>query len=78
MKYCCDDMKDNCTFKCDTCSDKFECPDTLINHRKDGTFGIIVHDGGMSSISIAFCPWCGKNLQREQNDNLPDPTGQVG
>ena len=29
---------------------------------KDGTFGLIVHDGGHSVITINHCPWCGVKL----------------
>jgi hypothetical protein len=28
----------------------------------DGVNGLIIHDGGSSSIGIAFCPWCGSTL----------------
>jgi hypothetical protein len=43
-------------------ADRFDCPDALIERREDGYHGIIVHDGGASSVQIAYCPWCGKRL----------------
>ncbi|WP_420800291.1 DUF6980 family protein [Neobacillus terrae] len=41
----------------------FECPDKIIifDERND-EYGLIIHDGGTSSISIEFCPWCGSKL----------------
>jgi len=42
---------------------RFDCPDALVAYfPKDGSYGLIVHDGGSSTISIAFCPWCGARL----------------
>jgi hypothetical protein len=41
----------------------FECPDALVNYSEQGKdYGLIIHDGGSSVISIAFCPWCGAKL----------------
>jgi hypothetical protein len=36
-------------------------PDALIDQVRGG-YGIIVHDGSVSVIEIAFCPWCGAQL----------------
>jgi hypothetical protein len=60
---CCEDMARALNPECQQHEDVFDCPDTLI-HRSDqyGCFGIIVHDGGHSSIKIDFCPWCGERL----------------
>jgi hypothetical protein len=38
--------------------DRFDCPDALIHVAEEGSYGIIVHDGGSSWIEIDFCPWC--------------------
>ena len=68
--YCCKDMEKANTFNCNSCLDKFDCVDTMIHRRKDGTYGIIVHDGGTSIVEISFCPWCGVNLTPAmENDN---------
>jgi hypothetical protein len=41
----------------------FECPDTLVSYSpKFNEYGLIVHDGGTSSVAISFCPWCGSKL----------------
>jgi hypothetical protein len=60
--FCCPDMKRNLEHDCEEHSDPFECPDHLIV-RSGAGYGIIVHDGGMSYIRIAFCPWCGSKLE---------------
>lgn len=63
MTECCDRMTYDLNPVCDTCVDRFACPDALIHKSKYG-YGIIVHDGGESSIEISFCPWCGANLPK--------------
>lgn len=48
--------------------DRFECPDALLHHDdRDGEYGIIIHDGGSSVITIHYCPWCGSKLPKQQN-----------
>lgn len=59
--YCCDRMRADLEHVCDIHSDRSECPDALIGRTKHG-FGLLVHDGGSSMISIAYCPWCGARL----------------
>lgn len=41
--------------------DKYQCADCVI-YETEGKFGIPVHDGGTSYITIKFCPWCGRRL----------------
>lgn len=60
--YCCETMKCHLEYKCDIHTDPFECPDKIIVKSKDKDYGIIIHDGGSSFITIEFCPWCGKKL----------------
>jgi hypothetical protein len=56
-------MQDNATHRCPQHPNKFDCPDNLIDYRaKTNYYGIIIHDGGSSSIQIQYCPWCGKAL----------------
>ncbi len=61
-KECCDQMTSDLEQKCELHPSRFECPDALIAKGKSG-YGIIVHDGGTSSIEIKFCPWCGSALK---------------
>ena len=67
MKYCCEWMKHFGEYECQQ-HDKFECPDNLIYYSKQKrTFGIIIHDGGTSFMTISFCPWCGKELNKKKD-----------
>ncbi|WP_216858519.1 DUF6980 family protein [Actinomadura verrucosospora] len=46
-----------------------DCPDALVSYSaRFDECGLIVHDGGGSVISIAFCPWCGTRLPPSQRD----------
>ncbi|WP_083321008.1 DUF6980 family protein [Hymenobacter glacialis] len=61
--YCCEQMVSQVTHSCETHPDPFHCPDTLVHQSvNNGTYGLIIHDGGSSFISISFCPWCGSKL----------------
>ncbi|MFP7416579.1 DUF6980 family protein [Priestia filamentosa] len=62
-KHCCDNMEYHANFKCDIHKTPFGCPDHLILFDdKHNDYGLIVHDGGSSTIEMSFCPWCGKKL----------------
>jgi hypothetical protein len=47
--------------KCDLHGERFDCPDALIGFGENG-YGLLIHDGGTSSIAIKYCPWCGSQL----------------
>ncbi|WP_438362001.1 DUF6980 family protein [Niallia circulans] len=34
----------------------------MLFDEKDHDYGLIIHDGGTSSIGIEFCLWCGLKL----------------
>ena len=56
-------MENAKVLKCDIHKDIYECPDVLISYSEyNDEYGIIVHDGGSSSIAINYCPWCGSKL----------------
>jgi len=62
-KHCCEDMDFHAHYKCDIHDNPFDCPDkTIIYNKKDNDYGLIIHDGGSSSIEFYFCPWCGSKL----------------
>ncbi len=62
-KHCCESMKYHCEFKCEVHNDPFDCPDRIIYFSEEtNEYGIIIHDGGSSWISIKYCPWCGSQL----------------
>ena len=56
-------MKAQVASSCAEHQDRFECPDALIHKGKNGRFGLIIHDGGSSILTINYCPWCGANLR---------------
>ncbi|WP_073945665.1 DUF6980 family protein [Streptomyces kebangsaanensis] len=63
--HCCELMTDRADWHCDRHSDPFDCPDALVQfHAESQEYGLIIHDGGTSSITIAFCPWCGQRLSQ--------------
>jgi hypothetical protein len=42
-------------------------PDAIIRfNKREKDYGIPIHDGGMSYIKIAFCPWCGTLLTKKR------------
>jgi uncharacterized protein DUF6980 len=56
-------------WRCDTHADRYDCPDALISFiAKWREYGLIIHDGGSSSIIISYCPWCGTRLPESQRD----------
>lgn len=62
-KHCCEDMDYHVNFECDMHRDLFECPDKIVIYdNEEDDYGLIIHDGGTSSIRIAFCPWCSSKL----------------
>lgn len=55
------------TQECSTHRNRYDCPDALVDYSpRHGEYGIIVHDGGSSSVTISYCPWCGAKLPRSQ------------
>jgi hypothetical protein len=58
---CCDRMNHELNQTCDMHASRFDCPDALVNFDSRG-YGLIVHDGGSSTVEIEFCPWCGSKL----------------
>lgn len=60
---CCNALEYHSQNHCDIHLDDFECPDCIIHYtEKFDEYGIIIHDGGQSVITIQFCPFCGAKL----------------
>jgi len=55
-------MTEALNFECDQHSTPFECPDALLCRSTSGDFGLVIHDGGNSWVSISHCPFCGSSL----------------
>jgi hypothetical protein len=71
-EYCCESFREDQARTCDVHQHRHDCPDALIGRAGDG-YGIYVHDGGSSVITIQFCPWCGSKLPgANTDDSLPD------
>lgn len=69
MNFCCNEMKEKVTFHCSEHSDKYSCPDCLVDYNEVyDEYGIIIHDGGSSCIIISYCPWCGSKLPESKRN----------
>jgi hypothetical protein len=56
-------MTDAVSLTCEQHEDRFECADCLMHYAEStGEYGIIIHDGGSSFVTIQYCPWCGQQL----------------
>ena len=79
VQLCCEWMTDQINWVCDQHDDRFDCPDALIDYvAKFDEYGIIVHDGGRSKVSLRFCPWCGQRLPASQRDRWFDELEEAG
>jgi hypothetical protein len=79
MRHCCDVMRGEVERRCEQHPDRYDCPDFLIQYSpKLREYGLIVHDGGCSSILIAFCPWCGAKLPESLRDRWFDELERLG
>ena len=68
-KHCCEDMNTKVNYVCKQHKNPFECPDCIIIYdAKFDEYGMIIHDGGSSSIGMSFCPWCGKKMPMSKRD----------
>ncbi len=78
-EYCCQEIERNIELDCEKHSSIYECPDVLISYiSKFDEYGIIVHDGGSSSIGISHCPWCGSILPESKRDKWFDVLEGMG
>ena len=69
-KYCCNDMRRNVEHRCSRHKGNiWDCPDNLICYNDVfDEYGIIIHDGGSSYITINYCPFCGKELPESKRE----------
>lgn len=79
LKHCCDSMNYFINQKCGEHQSIYQCPDIIIAYSKIfDEYGIIIHDGGESSIQIKHCPWCGKKLPESKRDLWFDEIEKIG
>jgi hypothetical protein len=77
--HCCTKMDEMVTFSCDQHPDRFDCPDCLVSYSPTfDEYGLIIHDGGLSIISIQFCPWCGARLPASKRDRWFEALAELG
>lgn len=77
--HCCETMNNRVNVSCDRHDDVTACPDALVGFiAKFQEYGLIVHDGGTSSVRIHFCPWCGQRLPESQRDRWFDELERRG
>ena len=67
---CCSEMAEALVNRCETHGDdRFACPDMLVAYSPTfAEYGLIVHDGGASTVLIDHCPWCGLKLPASRRD----------
>lgn len=73
MKHCCKMMEYYLSIGSEPYmnADGTVCPDSdkIVTYSAPlDEYGIVIHDGGDSSIKIKFCPWCGKKLPESKRD----------
>lgn len=79
VKLCCEAMASALAFDCDQHEDPFACADTLVVYNEVlDEYGLPVHDGGLSYVLIAYCPWCAARLPESQRDRWFDETDALG
>ena len=67
------------TSTCDQHPDRSDCPDCLLAYSpKFDEYGLIIHDGGSSRVSIQYCPWCGARLPESKFDRWLDELAALG
>lgn len=77
--HCCQGMEQKANYKCIEHSNPFDCPDNLIYYNEQfNEYGLIIHDGGNSSLHIDYCPWCGRKLPDSKRDLWFDMLEQLG
>jgi len=79
MKHCCDQIERSSTLNCDQHTDEYTCPDVLIDYSEVfDEYGLIIHDGGCSSMEIQYCPFCGTKLPESKRDLWFDTLEEMG
>jgi len=77
--FCCEKMRSQVNFLCEIHNDLSQCPDSLITYEpRFNSYGLRVHDGGSSSISIHFCPWCGVSLPHSLRERWFNELDRLG
>ncbi len=77
--HCCSLIEKSLSLNCDQHIDEYSCPDVLITYSEVfDEYGLIIHDGGSSSLNISFCPFCGTKLPESRRDQWFDTLEGLG
>ncbi|MGW4303781.1 DUF6980 family protein [Streptomyces sp. NPDC004646] len=77
--HCCESMTAQVNTRCPHHANPFTCPDALIDFTpRFQEYALIIHDGGTSSLTIDYCPWCGHRLPESQRDRWYDELEHLG
>lgn len=69
MDFCCNEMRERINYDCIEHNNKYSCPVCIIEYNEVyDEYGIKIHDGGASCITINYCPWCGSKLPEPKRD----------
>jgi hypothetical protein len=69
MNWCCEQMREQVELVCEKHSGADQCPDKLVAFWPQfQEYGLLIHDGGSSAVTILFCPWCGTRLPESQRE----------
>ncbi|WP_084789337.1 DUF6980 family protein [Saccharomonospora iraqiensis] len=64
-EHCCRPMTAQANWECAQHGSVFDCADAVVRYDTESReYGLIIHDGGTSYLSITFCPWCGQRLPK--------------
>jgi hypothetical protein len=67
------------TMTCEVHPNSLECPDILINYSPQyDEYSLPVRDGGLASVKINFCPWCGASAPESKRDRWFDELAELG
>lgn len=76
--HCCQSMKKAVSSPHEG-ADCHASPDCLIDYNcKFDEYGIVIHDGGSSVLTIEFCPWCGSKLPESRRDEWFEELERIG
>lgn len=76
MKHCCERMR--YFLQRSGKNSDFDSDDILYYNLKFDEYGIVIHDGGTSYITIQYCPWCGQKLPDSKRDLWFDELEKIG
>src|SRR5687768_7293439 len=77
--HCCEQMAETVNYRYSQNTDIFDCPDNIIYYSpRFDEYGIIIHDGGTSYITIKYCCWCGMKLPQSKRDEWFERLCELG